>query len=76
MEADIIYHLTDMFSKYLDGIVRARKQDSEQGRKAVFPCVLQIHPDSVFHASHPIIIGVDVMDGILRVGTPLCIPGK
>ena len=76
MEAEIIYHLTEMFTKYLQDIVTARKQNSEQGRRATFPVVLQIQQNCVFHASHPIIVGVDVLDGILRVGTPLCIPGK
>lgn len=41
---------------------------------AVFPCVLNILPNSVFNQKDPIIMGVEVMDGILKVGTPLIIP--
>lgn len=41
---------------------------------AVFPCVLNIMPNSVFNQKDPIIMGVEVMDGILKVGTPLIIP--
>lgn len=41
---------------------------------AVFPCVLK--QVEVFNKKSPIIIGVDVIKGVLRVGTPLVIPTK
>lgn len=41
---------------------------------AVFPCILKILPQHIFNQKDPIIIGVEVLDGILKVGTPLCIP--
>jgi translation initiation factor IF-2 len=31
---------------------------------------------AVFHVKDPIVIGVTVKAGILKVGTPLCIPDK
>jgi translation initiation factor 5B len=31
---------------------------------------------AVFHVKDPIVIGVTVKAGILRIGTPLCIPDK
>ena len=37
---------------------------------------LEMVPDAVFNRSDPIIIGVNVKAGILKVGTPLCIPDK
>jgi len=42
----------------------------------VFPCALEIVPDAVFNRHDPIIIGVNVKQGILKVGTPLCVPDK
>lgn len=33
-------------------------------------------PDAVFNRNDPIIIGVNVKAGILKVGTPLCVPDK
>lgn len=30
----------------------------------------------MFNKKNPLILGVDVISGILRVGTPLCIPTK
>lgn len=46
------------------------------GKDAVFPCALEIIPDAVFNRHDPIIIGVNVKQGILKVGTPLCVPDK
>jgi translation initiation factor 5B len=31
-------------------------------------------PEFVFNKKSPIIIGMEVMSGVLKVGTPLCIP--
>jgi len=70
--AKIIYHLFDEFSKHVEFIKEQRKK--EEGKKAVFPCVLQ--PVAVFNKKDPIVVGVDVIAGVLRIGTPLCAPGK
>jgi len=72
--ADIIYHLFDACTKYMEE-VRARKR-MESAETAVFPCVLDIIPSAVFNVKSPIVIGVRVVDGVARIGTPLCIPSK
>lgn len=70
--AKIIYHLFDAFTKHVQEINEQRKK--EEAKKAVFPCILkQLH---VFNKKDPIIIGVEVAEGVLRVGTPICAPGK
>eukprot|EP01012_Entosiphon_sulcatum_P064644 TRINITY_DN93475_c0_g1_i1.p1 TRINITY_DN93475_c0_g1~~TRINITY_DN93475_c0_g1_i1.p1 ORF type:complete len:778 (+),score=230.29 TRINITY_DN93475_c0_g1_i1:43-2334(+) len=69
-EADIIYHLCDQFTKYMEEI-RSRKKE-EQHQVAVFPVEMKIVPGCVFHNKDPIVVGVEVMDGFLRPGTPLC----
>lgn len=38
--------------------------------KAVYPCVLKTL--AAFNKKDPIILGVDVTDGTLRMGTPIC----
>jgi translation initiation factor 5B len=38
--------------------------------------VLEIIKDAVFNRQDPIIIGVKVKAGFLKIGTPLCIPEK
>ncbi|KAF4040023.1 Elongation factor Tu domain 4 [Phytophthora infestans] len=70
--ADIIYHLFDQFTAYMDNFRMARRE--EFAEVAVFPCVLKILPNCVFNKKDPIILGVDVEEGILKIGTPLVVP--
>ncbi|CUS07060.1 unnamed protein product [Tuber aestivum] len=76
--AEIIYHLFDAFSEYkkeLNGSADIiEKEMSEQKKResaanAVFPCIL--NPVAVFNKKDPIVVGVDVVEGSLRVGTPI-----
>lgn len=65
--ADIIYHLFDDFTKHMAKLVEQKKEDSKL--LAVFPCILNtIH---VFNKKDPIVIGVDVIEGSLRLLTPI-----
>jgi translation initiation factor 5B len=70
-KADIIYHLFDQFTKYMEEVTETRRRD--QAPSAVFPCKLKIVPGCVFNKRNPIVIGVDVLEGQLRIGTPLCV---
>lgn len=70
--ADIIYHLFDQFTAYMDNFREARREEFED--VAVFPCVLKILPNCIFNKKDPIILGVDVEEGILKIGTPLVVP--
>lgn len=72
--ANIIYHLFDEFTAYVKACQDARKEGG--GNNAIFPCALEVVKDAVFNRGNPIIIGVNVTAGCLRVGTPLCIPEK
>ena len=65
--ADIIYHLFDDFTKHMAQLAEKRKEDNKL--LAVFPCVL--HPVSVFNKTNPIVVGVDVVEGNLRLLTPI-----
>jgi translation initiation factor 5B len=33
-------------------------------------------PDACFNRSDPIIIGLNVIEGVLKPGTPLCVPDR
>nr|VDD56469.1 unnamed protein product [Brassica oleracea] len=68
--ADIIYHLFDQFKGYVKGV--RDEERKETASEVVFPCVLKILPNNVFKRGNPIILGVEVIDGILKVGTPIC----
>ncbi|XP_021274466.1 eukaryotic translation initiation factor 5B-like [Herrania umbratica] len=72
--ADIIYHLFDQFKAYIDGLKEERKKEAAD--EAVFPCVLKILPNCIFNKKDPIVLGVDILEGIARVGTPICIPQR
>ncbi|KAI5079715.1 hypothetical protein GOP47_0005194 [Adiantum capillus-veneris] len=72
--ADIIYHLFDQFTAYMNNIREEKRK--EVAEEAVFPCVLRIKPEFVFNKKDPIILGVDVTEGIARVGTPICVPSQ
>jgi translation initiation factor 5B len=65
--ADIIYHLFDAFTKHMAEIVEKKKEDSKL--LAVFPCVLK--PVAVFNKTGPIVVGVDVIEGNLKMHTPI-----
>lgn len=67
--ANIIYHLTDFFTKYVGQVKEERKV--KEGKEAVFPCVLK--QVATFRKSDPIVLGVDVESGVLKVGTPITI---
>mmetsp|Transcript_20985 Transcript_20985/g.21659 ORF Transcript_20985/g.21659 Transcript_20985/m.21659 type:complete len:621 (-) Transcript_20985:42-1904(-) len=72
--AEIIYHLFDQFSAYMNGITEARRREAEA--IAVHPCILKILPQHIFNKKDPFIFGVEVLEGNLKVGTPLTIPGN
>ncbi|MFS7980172.1 putative protein-synthesizing GTPase [Helianthus anomalus] len=61
--ADIIYHLFNQFKAYIDHLKEEKKREAVED--AVFPCVLRILP-KVFNKRDPIILGVDVIEGILK----------
>ncbi|KAI9696823.1 MAG: hypothetical protein M1836_005185 [Candelina mexicana] len=65
--ADIIYHLFDDFTKHMAQLTEQKKEDSKL--LAVFPCVLSTV--AVFNKKDPIVIGVDVTEGNLRLLTPI-----
>jgi len=41
---------------------------------AVFPSICRILPQHIFNQKDPIIVGIEVVEGILKIGTPLCVP--
>lgn len=73
-QADIIYHLFDKFIAYREEL-KAKKRE-EFKSIAVFPCKLRILPQFVFNSRDPIVMGVMVEAGIVKEGTPICVPSK
>ncbi|RAO71241.1 uncharacterized protein BHQ10_007253 [Talaromyces amestolkiae] len=67
--ADIIYHLFDDFTKHMAELTEQRKEESKM--HAVFPCVLKTV--AVFNKKDPIVVGVDVVEGSLKLLTPIAV---
>ena len=66
--------LFDQFTAYMKEI---KAQEQEQARfAAVFPCVLQIIPSCIFNMRDPLVLGVEVVEGIAKVGTPVAVPTR
>jgi len=66
-----LLRVVEDFSRNL-GLDEKRKEDLSA--IAVFPSICKILPQCVFNTKNPIIVGVEVLEGILKVGTPLCVP--
>ncbi|KAI8545314.1 hypothetical protein RHMOL_Rhmol07G0030900 [Rhododendron molle] len=62
---DIIYHLFDQFKAYIDNLKEENKKEAAE--EAVFLCVLRIMPNCVFNKKDPIVLGVDVVEGIAKL---------
>uniref|UniRef100_A0A1A9VHF1 IF-2 domain-containing protein n=1 Tax=Glossina austeni TaxID=7395 RepID=A0A1A9VHF1_GLOAU len=73
-QADIIYHLFDKFMAYREELKLKKREEFRS--IAVFPCKLTVLPLYVFNSRDPIVVGVMVENGIVKVGTPLCVPTK
>ena len=41
-----------------------------------FLSCIKMVPDACFHTTNPIVIGVNVVEGVLKTGTPLCVPDR
>lgn len=72
--AEIIYHLWDKWQVYMKEITDQRR--AEAAPKAIFPVKLRIMPEFVFRTRDPLLLGCEVMEGILRKGTPLVVPER
>lgn len=56
--ADIIYHLFDQFTAYMDGIKKTKREAASAD--VVFPSRIKIFPHFVFNKKDPIVVGVEV----------------
>lgn len=70
MTSDIIYQLDVQFREYIDSVSSQFKD--EYRKQAVFPVLMEVIPNKVFARKDPIIFGVEVKRGTLRLGTPIC----
>lgn len=69
--ADIVYHLAEKFREHMRE--HWEKAAAALKEKVVFPCILAIIPGCVFTRRSPLVLGVRVVAGTLRLGTPLVV---
>ncbi|XP_024022902.1 eukaryotic translation initiation factor 5B [Morus notabilis] len=72
--ADTLNNLCRMFKSYID-ILKGRKKREAYEEEVVFPCVVKIL-DTDFDANDRFALRIDVLEGIAKVGNPLCIPQR
>jgi translation initiation factor 5B len=69
LKNNVIYKLIEDFEKY-----REQEKKRIEGKEIEFlvrPCKLQVMKGYVFRQNNPAVVGVDVLAGTLKVGTPL-----
>lgn len=66
---DVIYKIIEDFEKWQE----ETKKDIEKTEidSLTRPCKFRIMPHYIFRQSHPAVVGVDLMTGILKTNTPL-----
>ncbi|XP_047072003.1 eukaryotic translation initiation factor 5B-like [Lolium rigidum] len=69
--ADTVYQLVDSYAEHINGLNEAKK--IQYAAEAVFPCTLKILPNRVYHNKDPIVCDVEVLEGVVKVGTPICV---
>ena len=54
------------------GGAQCKEEEQEAARlEAVFPCILTILPTCIFNKKDPIVLGVEVAEGIAKVGAQI-----
>jgi len=73
--AEIIYHLFDKFTAYMAEVKKAQQEAA--ALTAVFPVICEISsPEHVWcrgGGGDPILVGLNIREGTLKRGTPLCV---
>lgn len=72
--AEIIYHLFDQFTAYCEEYKEKKREQYKH--LAVYPCKLRILPQHIFNTRDPIVVGVNVEAGTVRLGTPIVVPSQ
>ena len=61
-------YMSQHYKCLLRGLFQVKDEEQEAAKfDAVFPCILRILPACVFNKKDPIIVGVDIEEGIAKV---------
>lgn len=70
-----MYGMNRCFLYIHNFLCRAKKREAASAL-AVWPCILKIKPECIFNKKDPIVLGVEVVEGTAKVGTPICVPSR
>ena len=71
-QEEIIYQLHERFIEYMNDIRERRKNEAKD--VAVFPVEMKIlSPKHVFNNKNPIVLGVEITRGVLKIDTPIVV---
>lgn len=74
-EDKTIYRLYTQYKEHFNKIYSEIKDNARTN--TVFPCVLKIIESNVFNKKNPLVLGVEIQEGSLHIGTPLItLPSK
>lgn len=68
-EAQIIYNLIDRFKEYTQEIIEKNKKKTQN--ELIYPCKAQIIPQFIFTKRSPLVLGIEILEGKLRINMPL-----
>jgi len=69
IENNVIYKLIDDFEKWQED--EKKRLEASELEELVTPCKFQLMKGYVFRQNNPAVVGVDVLGGTIKVGTPL-----
>lgn len=72
--SQVVYELVEKFNELKEKSNKQRKTTLSKNGQVVFPCKLKILKQFIFNNKNPIVLGVKIRDGTLKIGTPLIIP--
>jgi len=80
-EAEVKVIHSKIIYKVIDDLLAYRKEqeklkETKELENVVMPCKLEILKDCIFRISHPAIVGVEVLGGKVKSGTPIMKTGK
>lgn len=71
LKDETIYRLFSQYKTLCSNVYLERKEKMRQ--ETVFPCILKIIESNIFNKKNPFVIGVEIQEGSLHLGTPLMV---